>query len=250
MLFSRSADVLANGNLPAPDVIYDVSLANDPGALFVGIADSVLDSVTWTTSTAGVSLQLDRDEYTTAMNDMIDVNGCGGSTTYGDGDAGTPGDVNTDCLGIGECLDGGIARPIASPQIGDLYINEVMPNPATSEGTTEWFEVFVVNDVDLNGVAVNDHDTSYQLIDSNCLRVTTGSYLVFARSTDPLANGGLPSVDFLTTPTISMLNTDGSALALDGRDDVRRRVVERDDERPLAKPHQWAHRRRGSTTTR
>jgi hypothetical protein len=72
-----------------------------------------------------------------------------------------------------------------------------MPSPsAVSDLTGEWFEAQVMADVDLNGVGLDragDAAVPDVITRSDCARVTAGSYVVFARSSDPVANGGLPS---------------------------------------------------------
>lgn len=114
---------------------------------------------------------------------------------------GTPGAANQDCMIIlpGQCDDGGTMRATVPPAPGDLVITEVMPSPAAVSDTTgEWFEVLVNRDVDLNGVGLDragDSTMPNVLASPDCLRVTAGTHLVFARSTDGTMNGMLPRVD-------------------------------------------------------
>lgn len=138
---------------------------------------------------------------------------CGGPVVAGLGDACTGDNAcdgelvcNTagtgtacDCSPVpGQCKDGGVLRAIVSPGPGELVITEVMPSPsAVSDTDGEWVEVQVIADIDLNGVELDRAgDTAApRLIESAiCLRVTAGSRLLFARSADPLLNGGLPAV--------------------------------------------------------
>jgi hypothetical protein len=110
---------------------------------------------------------------------------------------GTPGQDN-DCTPVivGQCSEGGAMRETVGPGPGDLVITEVMPSPsAVSDAAGEWFEARVMKDLDLNGVGFDragDTTAKPDLIEAaDCLRVTAGAHVVFARSGDPLANGGL-----------------------------------------------------------
>jgi hypothetical protein len=95
----------------------------------------------------------------------------------------------------GACLDGGVARLVAGPGEGELVIRELLADPASplTDADAEWFEVAVQADVDLNGVGTGT--TFGTVIDEigtdDCLRVQAGDVLLFARSADPAANGGL-----------------------------------------------------------
>jgi hypothetical protein len=110
---------------------------------------------------------------------------------------GTPGQDN-DCTPViaGQCSEGGATRATVGPGPGDLVITEIMPSPsAVSDAAGEWFEARALKDLDLNGVGLDragDTTAKRDLIEAaDCLRVTTGTHVVFARSGDPLANGGL-----------------------------------------------------------
>lgn len=112
----------------------------------------------------------------------------------------TPGSTNFDCEVVtpGMCDDGGTMRALVTPAVGDLVITEVHPRPmAVGAADGEWFEVLVTRDVDLNGVGLDragDTAAPVVLTSASCLRVTAGSYVVFARNGDTDTNGGLPEV--------------------------------------------------------
>jgi hypothetical protein len=65
----------------------------------------------------------------------------------------------------------------------------------------EWFEVYFASDADLNGLELGTTlgSVGYRIEQEACLRVTAGSYVVFARDATG-ANGGLPSgaIDYET----------------------------------------------------
>ncbi|MCB9627587.1 MAG: lamin tail domain-containing protein [Sandaracinaceae bacterium] len=212
VVFARNGNMAMNGGLSASAIAYGFALTNTGGALFIGVNDGLLDAVGWTSSPPGASLQLEPSDYDHNTNDAFRSAACNGTTAYGAGDLGTPGSVNNTCLDAGECWDAGVARAIVSPAVGQLYINEVMPNPATAESTTEWFELIATADVDLNEVSVSNATASYPFSTPDCIPVMSGEILLFARSTDPMSNGDVSGVDF-TYGSVTMTN-DNSMLSI------------------------------------
>ncbi len=190
-----------NGGLPQVDGTFDFALNNSNAMLWVGTGGTVLDQITWSSSTAGAATQLD-PAFTDPADNDDEGNWCDAVDPYGDGDLGTPGEDNPACGGVstGDCNDGGVDRPIVSPQPGDLVITEVMADPAAAgDADGEYFEVLVTADVDLNGLQLGRDagDVVHELpAAGDCLAVTAGSYVVFAQSTDMGVNGGLPQADF------------------------------------------------------
>ena len=126
------------------------------------------------------------------------------------------------------CLDGGVSRAVQAPGLGDLIVNEVMARPAAplTEASAEWFELHALAPVDLNGLQIGTGvgsldvgQPSMTLSSPNCIEVPTGGFVLFARSADSGANGGLaPDHVF----TFSLVNT-ASTLFLASDD----RVVDR-----------------------
>ncbi len=216
-LFARSTNSDVNGGLPAVTSAFTFSLitgtTTTPGDVRLLHDALVIDAVTWTRSTAGASLQVDPD-FSNANDNDLETSWCDGAVAYGVGDLGTPKAANAECSGgpvPGSCFDGGTARALVSPVPGDLVITEVMPNPsAVSDTVGEWFEVLVTRDVDLNGVGLDraaDAANPVVISSADCVRVTAGTNLLFARSADPGVNGGLPPV----TRTFSFSLLTGSA---------------------------------------
>lgn len=95
------------------------------------------------------------------------------------------------------------------PQIGDLVITEVMPNPnaiiddtvdpviRVDDADGEWFEVEVFADLDLNGLQLdraNDTRDPDEVNSGSCLHVSAGDRVVFARSFDGNVNGMIGEV--------------------------------------------------------
>ena len=96
-LFARSADPATNGMLPPPDATFGFSMVNSAGDVQVLDGTTVLDAVTYATTTDGVSLQLDPDHFTTADND-VGANFCKATAPYVDmTNQGTPRLANAQC---------------------------------------------------------------------------------------------------------------------------------------------------------
>lgn len=218
VVFAHSKDAAMNGQLPRMDHLFTLSLLNTNGQLFIGTATTILDSISWTQATAGTSINLDPNFFDTGANDDPG-NWCPGTTAYGLGDLGTPGSDNKDCEIIipGQCNDGGTMRPIVSPTAGQATITEYMANPnVVTDANGEWFEVRFDADVDLNGLQLGKVGSVLSTVASvDCLRVTAGTYAIFARTADSATNGGLP--DAHATFGFNLVNTDGSlAIGVDG----------------------------------
>jgi hypothetical protein len=60
-LFARKSDPGVNGNLPAPDGLFTFGLTNGNGTLQIGFGGAALETRTWTSSAAGLSIQIDAD---------------------------------------------------------------------------------------------------------------------------------------------------------------------------------------------
>jgi hypothetical protein len=213
-LIARSADTFVNGDLPPPLVTTTLSIANTNERLTLSRGDAGIDMAAFTASAKGIAWQLDPTKLDPASNDDP-ANFCHASTLWSldGGDLGSPGQPNPPCPppsdgGVtdggtpdagdpNQCYDTGLAAPraIVRPIIGDVVVTELMPAPTPPAATNEWFEVLFKADTDLNGlVLANEGGASTTLPGGNCLHVTGGTWALFARSADPLTNGGLPAV--------------------------------------------------------
>ncbi len=215
LLFARSEDSAVNGGLPAPDFTFSFGLSNsgDSATLFVGVGETLIDQIAWTSAAAGKSTALDPGSEDAVSNDDA-ANSCPGVTSYGDGDLGTPGATNLPCDTSGMCMDNGDLRPTVPPLPEDVTITEIMPNPTVISDTNgEWFEVQFAQAVDLNGLQlgkISDPLTVITTLDQvDCISVAAGDFVVFARKTDPLVNGGLPT-DNIHVSGFSLVNGSGS----------------------------------------
>ncbi|MDY0001830.1 MAG: lamin tail domain-containing protein [Polyangia bacterium] len=216
VLLARNADPAANGGLPTVDAVWpNLALSNTGGGIFVGYGGTVLDQVAYTDPMVqtGASASLDATALDVTQNDDPAA-WCVGTAVYGAGDRGTPRAANPSCGGAPQdtCLDGGTPRSILPPQAGDLVISEIMADPAAVNDTAgEWFEVYFDQAADLNGLQLGTAapTVAFTVTGADCIHVTAGSYVLFARNGDSGANGGLPTVDVVYTG-INLANAGGN----------------------------------------
>jgi hypothetical protein len=118
------------------------------------------------------------------------------ASTFATGNYGTPGAAN-DCVPASTCVAGGTLRAISPPAVGQLVISEVMTDPLHAPRTTgEWFEGTALAAFDLNGLALGRARTTTKpevITAADCITLGSGSRVVFAKTTDPTQNGGLPA---------------------------------------------------------
>ncbi|MBV8755795.1 MAG: lamin tail domain-containing protein [Deltaproteobacteria bacterium] len=192
------------------------------GKLALKCGDNEIDSALYDSVKAGHSRELsDAQPPDASFNDDA-ANWCEESDTeFAAGDYGTPGGEN-DCTPpvLGACSDGATMREIVQPAPGDLVITEVMPSPTrVPDIVGEWFEVVAKKDVDLNGLGLdraNDTLPADVITSSTCLRLSAGSFAVFARSSDMTQNGGLPAGSVLGTFTFSLVASAGDVQLVNG----------------------------------
>lgn len=187
-------------------------LRNAGGRLSLYCGQALVDRVVYGEMAEGTSRVQDGSLNPDAIvNDNLAA-WCDSRTEYEPDSFGSPGTANEPCESVlppTQCRDGDQVRDVVGPQPGDLVITEFMPNPeAVADTTGEWFEVFVGRDLDINGLRIGRAlDALEQVASLACVRAVAGSYLIFARSSDPVANGGLPRVDW--TFRFTMANTSG-----------------------------------------
>jgi hypothetical protein len=187
----------------------------DGGKLALSCGSSEIDSALYNSVRAGRSRQLTSaspPDYT--LNDDPN-NWCEArSSEFEPNNFGTPGQEN-DCMPIvaGACNDNGVMREVVSPGVGEVVITEVMPNPAAvPDADGEWFEVYALEDIDLNGVSIDraGDSSAPTLVESpTCLKVSAGTYALFAKKTDMAINGGLPAAQIMGTFSFALI--DGSS---------------------------------------
>jgi len=204
LLFAHSADAAVNGGLPAVDHLFTLSMSNtsqDGTGISVGWGGQLLDTVTWTSSRAGASSQLDPMFQDPTRNDEEGAF-CPSEDPYGDGDLGSPGAANPPCpieAPEGTCVGAdGLLRDIVAPSVGDLWITEVMPDPsAVGDPEGEWFEVYADAAFDLNALEFGRADEVEDAVDlDDCVPVDPGERILFGRNAESATNGDLPAVDY------------------------------------------------------
>ncbi len=150
-------------------------------------------------SLAGYALSLDPEAYDWLDNNL-GSNWCPASASYGDGDFGTPGELNTSCE---SAPDGDQETEIEGPLydqpvMGQIIITEIMANPsAADDNLGEWFEVYntAAESFDLWGCKVSDNNSSNWHDISTSLTIAPGEYLVFGINDDTATNGDI-AIDF------------------------------------------------------
>jgi Lamin Tail Domain len=220
---ARSSDPAMNGGITTVGTFSFSINPTSNADLQIVVDGTVIDAVTWSSSTSARSKSLDPDFQTATANDD-QATFCDGQTIYNSPDYGTPGAANDQCGALvppGQCDDNGTPRPIVKPTIGNLVITEFLANPAGtasgSDAAQEWFEIKNVGATafDLNELSMKGNGlTTYPVQANVCKSVPAGSYALFAHSTDSAVNGGLPSVD--ATFTFALANSTGAISLLDG----------------------------------
>jgi len=187
VVLGRNADTGTNGGVNV-DYAYGAAMVLYNAADEVVIVDpngTIVDQVAYDD---GVSFP-DPEGAAIALESLAlrnDVGGhwCVANTPYGDGDAGTPGELNS-------C---GPGTPIAP-----LVINEIMQNPVgVPDSVGEWFELYnpTSGAVDVDGWIIRDDDYNLHVINSGGpLFIEPHGYLVMGREGSTWANGGV-TVDY------------------------------------------------------
>jgi hypothetical protein len=216
-VIAGSADTAANGGVTALATFAGTGLINDNGcvALRVKSTQVLVDQVTYGSSTDGRAFSLDPTKLNAVDNDTA-ANWCVAAIAYGTaGGYGTPGTGNPPC-GVSYCNDASTPRPVVAPAVGTVFVTEVFANPAGADTPAkEWFEVRVTQDCDLNGLKITNGNVynntrTWTLAGTDCMHVTSGSYVVIAGSVDPLQNGGLPTTGIYAVSSLSLYNSAGT----------------------------------------
>lgn len=92
---ARNGNTVSNGGVPA-DGTYSLALVNTGGSLSLICGEVLVDTVTWPGSTSGVARSLSASTTDATLNDA-EGSWCLATTSYGQGDIGTPSDMNPSC---------------------------------------------------------------------------------------------------------------------------------------------------------
>ena len=225
------------------------TLRNTDGRIAITCEGNEIDSVEYgDAGDDGVALQFDGSRAPDHTANDGPEHWCGATLPFAEDSLGTPGSINSPCpvgaddgdaddsehtetetpsesdddqdgASVVTCLQDGVAREPRPPVTGDLVITEYMADPENApDDQAEWIEVLARSDVDLNGLGLGRElgDGKLVLDAPECLSVSAGSRIVFAKSDDPLANGGIEADH--TMGALSLGNSSGSiVLEYDGR---------------------------------
>jgi hypothetical protein len=106
VILAADADGATNGGLSADSALAGLDLTPADGLVLEAGGD-VIDEVTWTAGwpwEAGASLGLHED-YLAASDNEASARWCAATSSYGDGDLGTPGDANDSCYTYTHAVD-------------------------------------------------------------------------------------------------------------------------------------------------
>lgn len=190
IVFGVSGSTISNGGVNVDQVYsYNNLKLRKNGALTIRKDSNTFDTVSYTSSsfgyTPGASISLNTLDAT--AND-IGSNWCDGSTSYGDGDLGTPGSANDTCPTYTQ---------LSTVSYGDLIITEIMMDPVnTADYRGEWFEIYnnTNNEILLNGLRVNCGGSTGFTVTSN-LSISPNEHTLFAVRSNSATNGGMSNVD-------------------------------------------------------
>ena len=207
------ASSVGNGGY-TPDYVYtysDLKLGKST-TLTLSNASTTLDTFAYSSSTHDTSVggqSLSLDSLTPSDNDVAS-NWCVATSSYGDGDLGTPGSSNDVCLNSTE---------VSSLSTGDLVISEVMVDPsAVSDFRGEWFEIYnnTAETVDLNGMVVSCGGNAGFTVSGSTL-VNAGSNALLSVKANSGTNGGMSNVDIEYSYTsCSFAYTDSLSIGVGG----------------------------------
>jgi hypothetical protein len=180
----------------------DLALDDGGGRIGMRCQGVLVDDMEYPAASAGVALEVDGRATPEAFhNDQTGLL-CESTHEFEPGGFGTPRESNRFCTIIAPTTCNGVAgeRPINVPATGALVISEVMADPEAVEDVDgQWFELIALADFDLNGLHAGTEVGSprVQVGAADCVAITAGQHLLFARSADEVANGGLPAADAL-----------------------------------------------------
>jgi hypothetical protein len=186
VVLGRNADVGTNGGVNVDFEWVSFELGNSDDEIIITTADLLeIDRVEYDAGAnfpdpVGASMSLDPDEFAGDNNDG--ANWCEATSSYGDGDMGTPGAMNDAC-----------PVPAEPPTPGELVITEIMADPdVVSDNDGEWFEVYNVTDhpIEMGGMTIIDLANNSHIIDGS-LVIPANSYFVLGLNADIGLNGGV-----------------------------------------------------------
>ena len=131
----------------------------------------------------------------------------------GEADAGVRGEAGADTGDEARGDDAGLpdGPPPALPRAGDLFIDELLVNPAGTDTSREWIEIVNATALPLDLRLLHVADAASEVaVDAGI--VAAGRILVLGQSLDPTRNGGAP-IDLALGNAVS-LNNPGDTITL------------------------------------
>jgi hypothetical protein len=134
----------------------DLILANNSDALRIVSGSTTIDEVAWDNGATfpdpnGASIALHINNYNTTINDIGTV-WCEGTSTYGDGDLGTPGAVNDSC---GESMDTDV-QPLLNSNCTSCHSGSSPSFGLDWSSGNAWDSSYLVN---------SSHNSSYNIVE-------------------------------------------------------------------------------------
>jgi hypothetical protein len=156
VVLAASLDSGLNGDLAADFSAPGLNMFNDTEmTVDLSFGPILIDLATLPSGREGYSVSLDPLEADASANDLA-ASFCAATTTGLFSGTGTPGAANDLCPW--ECDDGGTARRLVAPQVGELVITEIFPDPDGADDNHDWLEVYVAAaaEVDINGLVIEN----------------------------------------------------------------------------------------------
>jgi predicted extracellular nuclease len=192
-VLGNNDDPSTNGGVVVNYVYSGITLANGADEIVLAAPSPTgpmeIDRVEWDGGTdwpnpTGASMSLGDS----ASDNNDGSNWCEATSSYEDGDLGTPGAANDPCA------------PVPSPPAPKLVINEVMQNPdAVADSAGEWFEIYnpTTSAIDIDGWTIADNDIdSHVIANGGPLLVPASGYVVLGNNAEADTNGGV-AVDYV-----------------------------------------------------
>jgi hypothetical protein len=179
-------------------------------------SEDIIDEVYYDEPSETASRSLDGSQTPDAIINNDLATWCDSRTELSPDFAATPGAANDVCGGATTCLQDGEEVEIVHPQLGELVITEVLPNPDfVADDFGEWFELHSLASADfhLNGLEIGkslEDEAEDTIAYPECITLSPGAYALVANSADPMLNGELPPEPLVWETDISLTNTDGS----------------------------------------
>lgn len=171
---------------------------NSAGYLAIGGGGEIIDEIYYVDALETASRVFDGSRGPDALLNNDAANWCDSKTAFTPEYAATPRAPNDACEGASTCMQDGQPVDIVRPQLGDIVITEVMPNPTGTDAPKEWFELRsrAAAPFQLNGLQLGtklDAPADDTITSASCITLAPDETVIIAQSGDMVANGMLPA---------------------------------------------------------